>query len=88
MCDCPRGVKIIELCPHSVSEYGTLNARNVACNHCGLVYPIQNPRHRREEIWLEDLCILEQSKGITREETDSAANSDHSQLINSLYDAL
>jgi hypothetical protein len=76
---------IIELCLYCASEYGALQARDISRNHGGLIYAIQNSGHCREEIWFEDLRVLEQSKRVARVKADGSSNSNDRQLNNSLW---
>lgn len=68
-------MQIIELCLHCTSEYGALQTWHISRDHCSLIYAIQNPGHSGEEIWLEDLRILKQSKRIPREKADGSSKS-------------
>jgi hypothetical protein len=76
---------IIELCLYCASEYGALQARYISRNHGGLVYAIQNSGHCGEEIWFEDLRVLEQPKRVARVKADGPSNSNDRQLNNSLW---
>jgi hypothetical protein len=78
MCQYSCRTQIIEFCLHCTSEYGALQAGHISRDHGSLIYAIQNPGHGGEVIWFEDLRILEQSKGITREKADGSSKSNHS----------
>jgi hypothetical protein len=76
---------IIELCLYCASKYGALQTRDISRNDGSLIYAIQNPGHCGEEIWFQDLGVLEQSKRVARVKADGSSKSNDRQLNNSLW---
>lgn len=69
-------------------EEVSLETRDVATNHGGLVDTVQNSGDGGEEIRLEDRSILEQTKRIAGEVTDFSSNCDGTELAKALIKSM
>lgn len=66
----------------------SLETRDVATDHGGLVHAVQDAGDGGEEIRLEDCSVLEQTKRIASEVTNLSSNCDGTELAKALLERM
>lgn len=77
-------VQLVKLCLYSFPKESALEPRSISSRHDGLVYPIKDSWHRREEVWFQKLSIIHKAERIASEVPDTPPNRNNSQLANAL----
>jgi hypothetical protein len=79
-----RHSEVLELGIDRSLEQRALEARHAPRDHGGLVDPVQDTRHTREEGRLQRLAVLEQPQRVPSERPEGATDGNYRQLTQTL----
>jgi hypothetical protein len=80
-----RRLQLLQLGRQRLLEQFSFNTGCFASGHSRLINAVQHTRHGGEEMWAQDLCVLQQSEWVTREEADATADCGYSQFNDTLF---
>jgi hypothetical protein len=78
------GIQSLELGLNSSVEQLPFDSGYITTSHGGLVDSVKDTRNRREEVWLQDLSIFEETQWISSEITNPSTNSDGAKFADAL----